>query len=76
VLERLQGVTKVVSQEGGITVLSVQHHQEGKRRELNATLSEILNVLCETGTSLLSVEMHEPNLERLFLKLTGNRLRD
>lgn len=76
VLQQLRGVTKEVSHLGDVTVLSVAHHKEGKRRELNATLSEVVGVLCETNTSLLSVEMHEPNLERLFLQLTGNRLRD
>ncbi|MCA9068285.1 MAG: ABC transporter ATP-binding protein, partial [Planctomycetaceae bacterium] len=40
------------------------------------TLSKVTNLLTETGVKLHAVKTHEPNLERLFLELTGSRLRD
>jgi linearmycin/streptolysin S transport system ATP-binding protein len=36
----------------------------------------LLNQLSDDGITVTSIRTHEPNLERLFLKLTGHRLRD
>jgi len=43
---------------------------------LSSTLARILELLEEHEVRLLGVETREPNLERLFLELTGSRLRD
>jgi len=40
------------------------------------TLAKVTTLLNETGVALHAVKTQEPNLERLFLELTGNRLRD
>ena len=36
----------------------------------------VLEVLAADGVELLSIEAREHNLERLFLELTGRKLRD
>ncbi len=55
--------------------LLVSKDQQGDEKTFE-TLSKVTNLLTETGVKLHAVKTHEPNLERLFLKLTGTRLRD
>jgi ABC-2 type transport system ATP-binding protein len=45
-------------------------------RDVRATLMPLLSLLNDTRTELLSLETEEPNLERVFLHLTGRALRD
>src|SRR5262245_17630345 len=45
-------------------------------RELKKTLLELIAILNEQDVPLLSQETEEPNLERVFLHLTGRALRD
>jgi len=40
------------------------------------TLAEIVRAIDGTGTGITSMEVHEPNLEAVFLHLTGKALRD
>jgi ABC-2 type transport system ATP-binding protein len=44
--------------------------------DVKAALRELLAALSETGSELTSLETEEPNLERVFLHLTGRGLRD
>ena len=37
---------------------------------------QILNALKDTGASFLSLDVRKPNLEEVFLKLTGAALRE
>ena len=39
-------------------------------------LAEILRVVTEAGTSVSAVSVEEPDLEAVFLHLTGKALRD
>jgi hypothetical protein len=39
-------------------------------------LLRVLGVINETHAELIGLEMEEPNLERVFLHLTGRALRD
>ncbi|MBZ0305537.1 MAG: ATP-binding cassette domain-containing protein [Anaerolineae bacterium] len=39
-------------------------------------LPEVINLLTDNGTGLYSVEVQEPNLEAVFLSLTGRALRE
>ncbi len=55
--------------------LLVSKDQQGDEKTFE-TLSKVTNLLTETGVKLHAVKTHEPNLERLFLQLTGTRLRD
>lgn len=53
----------------------VSHDQQGDVNTFE-TLSKVTTLLTETGVKLHAVKTREPDLERLFLELTGNRLRD
>ena len=54
----------------------VSHDQQADESTLNDTLTRLLQILKAGHVTLLEVETNEPNLERLFLELTGTRLRD
>jgi ABC-2 type transport system ATP-binding protein len=45
-------------------------------QDAEPTLLRILTLINETGSELIGLEMEEPNLERVFLHLTGRALRD
>jgi ABC-2 type transport system ATP-binding protein len=45
-------------------------------RDVKATLPRLMDVLTDLQQSLVSLETEEPNLERVFLHLTGRGLRD
>src|SRR5262245_16487380 len=45
-------------------------------RDVKATLLQLVAILNELDVPLTSLEMEEPNLERVFLHLTGRALRD
>jgi ABC-2 type transport system ATP-binding protein len=45
-------------------------------RDIKATLVRLVGALNETQTELIGLETEEPNLERVFLHLTGRALRD
>jgi ABC-2 type transport system ATP-binding protein len=66
-LRQLPGV-RVVEHDGlGIDLLS---------RDTKTVLLQLLALLSELRVDLTSLEIHEPNLERVFLHLTGRKLRD
>ncbi len=79
--EKLQGLADVHvnsdSDDGTMAIIVTEcnaHRQNG--RMLSGTLTRILELLKDHHVELEFVETHEPNLERLFLEMTGNRLRD
>jgi ABC-2 type transport system ATP-binding protein len=45
-------------------------------RDVKSTLTQVLAVLADLNLETLSLETEEPNLERVFLGLTGSALRD
>ena len=61
------GVTEAVPRDGGLDVLA---------RDVRASLAEIVRAVDGTGTGITSMEVNEPNLEAVFLHLTGKALRD
>jgi len=44
--------------------------------DVKPTLVQLVALLTEQNVALLSLETEEPNLERVFLHLTGHALRD
>jgi ABC-2 type transport system ATP-binding protein len=44
--------------------------------DVRATLLQLVSALKDLGVPLTGLEMQEPNLERVFLHLTGRGLRD
>lgn len=76
--ERLKGLAELQEPSNGRseTTIIVSRDQQQDEATLNATLMKVVGLLDELQVPLHSVESHEPNLERLFLQMTGSRLRD
>jgi ABC-2 type transport system ATP-binding protein len=66
-LSQLPGV-KLLEEAGGLLTLRCQ--------DAKAVLLKMLSLINETRSELIGLEMEEPNLERVFLHLTGRALRD
>ena len=60
--------SRSVDEEGGVFALRCQ--------DAKATLLRLLPLVNEARVELIGLEMEEPNLERVFLHLTGRALRD
>lgn len=63
----LAGVDEATTSQGQLTVLAV----DGRR-----VLAELLDAAARTATAVVGVEVDEPDLEAVFLHLTGRALRD
>ena len=75
--ERLHGLAAIESPNGKADAVLVISRDKGMDEQaLNARLAKVIGLLNDYSGRLLSIETHDPNLERLFLELTGNRLRD
>jgi ABC-2 type transport system ATP-binding protein len=66
-VRQIDGVTDVSRSDGGLDVLVVN---------ASGILPEILSSVTAAGASISGVEVEEPNLEAVFLHLTGKALRD
>ncbi len=66
-VEALPHVGKVASRDGKLHV---------ETRDANRALLELLDLCGARGVRLTSLEVLEPSLESVFLRLTGKRLRD
>jgi linearmycin/streptolysin S transport system ATP-binding protein len=66
-LTEVDGVTRADVRDGGIEVLS---------RDAGQVLAPVLSSLGEAGAHVRDVHVREPNLESVFLHLTGKSLRD
>jgi ABC-2 type transport system ATP-binding protein len=64
---RIAGVREVTAHDGGIDLIVV---------EARRLLPSILAAMTQDGVSIRSVEVVEPDLEAVFLHLTGKALRD
>lgn len=74
--ELVQGLAEVRESSDGETLLVISAGEAVDRHALNERLRKTLDRLHQAGVDLKSVETHESNLERLFLELTGRKLRD
>jgi ABC-2 type transport system ATP-binding protein len=66
-LRAVQGVREATAHEGGVDLLVV---------EARRLLPELLASVSQDGVAINSVEVVEPDLEAVFLHLTGKALRD
>ena len=66
-LEKLPGVNKAFGENGSLIV---------QAREANEVLPGVLSHLNQTGVAIKSLAIQEPDLEAVFLHLTGRALRD
>lgn len=65
--QKIEGVSRVVDGDGKLTVLV---------NDSNIVLPRLLEAATRLGARVTSIEIHEPNLESVFLHLTGRALRD
>ena len=65
--EQVAGISTVISTDEMITVLA---------DDSNRALPQLFDAANQLGTRVLSVDIQEPNLETVFLHLTGRALRD
>ncbi len=67
IVKRVPGIDGATAENGTLKLLA------GRGRQ---TLPAVIKALDEAGVALQSVEVKEPNLEAVFLELTGRALRD
>ncbi len=73
----LAGATATVQQLGGVSDASSSDHQlHILADDASSILPQVLAQVTGAGASISSVEVVEPNLEAVFLHLTGKALRD
>jgi ABC-2 type transport system ATP-binding protein len=65
--QEIHGVAKVAAENGVVCVLA---------DDSNVVLPRLFDVANENGVRITSVDVQEPNLESVFLHLTGRALRD
>jgi linearmycin/streptolysin S transport system ATP-binding protein len=66
-LSALPGAKKVVATDGGFDVTT---------DSIPSLLPAVVALASETGAAITAIEPREPNLERVFLHLTGREMRD
>jgi len=64
---QLEDVSQITSEDGNITLLTA---------DSNAVLPQLFEIAGSADVRITSVEIQEPNLETVFLHLTGRALRD
>ena len=65
--QEIPGVSKVAAENGVVCVLA---------DDSNVVLPRLFELANENGVRITSVDVQEPNLESVFLHLTGRALRD
>src|SRR5262245_5647636 len=73
---RLVGLAEVEPLAEGEVQVVVHRDRRDAKFAINDRLTLVLEILKQADAELLSIETKEYNLERLFLELTGRRLRD
>ncbi|MFZ9092229.1 MAG: hypothetical protein ACO3FE_19305, partial [Planctomycetaceae bacterium] len=73
-LESEDGVA--IRTDGETTAYSILMGSELAGEDVNRSVTRLLNAANDQAADVLSIRTLEPNLERLFLNLTGTSLRD
>ncbi len=73
---RLTGLAEAESLAEGEVQVVIRRDRRDSKFAVNDRLTLVLEILKQAGAELLTIETKEHNLERLFLELTGRRLRD
>lgn len=74
--QHLQGMADVVELDAQESQVVVKRERKAPLGQVTERLAAVLKVLATGGMEVLSIETREHNLERLFLELTGRKLRD
>lgn len=72
----LLGSSARIERDGDEAVVRFSMQNQACETALNGDVTNILTTLERHAVSVRSIRTNEPNLERLFLKLTGHGLRD
>jgi ABC-2 type transport system ATP-binding protein len=76
-LKVLDGNAREIVQKMGFAPVQHENHKNIKVRvEHTGDVQKILNAITDAGGSLLSLDVRKPNLEEVFMKLTGEALRE
>jgi ABC-2 type transport system ATP-binding protein len=75
-LRTVDGAPAEIIQRLGFEPVHDSHKHIKVRVEHTDDIQKILNALKDAGASPLSVDVRKPNLEAVFLKLTGEALRE
>ena len=70
------GSGATVEKDGEETVVRISTANVSTEAALNHEVTDILTMLAKHSIGVRSIRTHEPDLERLFLRLTGHKLRD
>jgi ABC-2 type transport system ATP-binding protein len=73
---KLGALGRLESGHNGSATIVVPREQADQKERLNETFSQILHLLDQSHVDLRGVKTNDANLERLFIQLTGSRLRD
>ena len=73
---RLLGLADVMAAGGSESRAVIRSDRNSSPAAATRRLARVLDVLAGGGFEVLSVDIHKQNLERLFLELTGRKLRD
>lgn len=74
--QRLEGLAEVQAANGQESQAIIARERRAAPGVVTGRLAKVLDALAAARLEVLSVETHENNLERLFLELTGRKLRD
>ena len=66
-LQGFDAITRIIVEEGGFNLIT---------NDAESSLAPIINQASQAGAHIKSIEIIEPNLETVFLHLTGRALRD
>lgn len=66
-LQGFNGITRIIVEESGLNLIT---------NDAESSLAPIINQASQFGAHIKSIEVVEPNLETVFLHLTGRALRD
>jgi ABC-2 type transport system ATP-binding protein len=75
-LKTIDGAPFEIIQRMGFEPVQDDHKNIKVRVEHTDDVQKILNAMKDAGTTSLSLDVRKPNLESVFLKLTGEALRD
>ena len=65
-----------VEENNSHLLVRIRYSDESDPHHLTESLAAVLRTVENAGGSLTRLDADEPDLERLFLKMTGSRLRD
>jgi ABC-2 type transport system ATP-binding protein len=73
---RLGDLAEVVATEGLESQVVIRGERKAGTRSVAARLAKVVDILTAASVDIVSIDTHRQNLERLFLELTGRKLRD